>query len=168
MDNIWAKTATINLRNLLKQNNKDKITCSVSTSVKRPNDVFDTYGRLVGDIIVKVPGSSININRWLVQEGWALPTFYDSMSHKEIQLLNNDTKKGMTKKRIWKHHQKELGKFDFTLVFEKKPSSVIDIDTVPFIMPNDAGPLIMPKLFRRQCTWAVRSKAKIIKMTFLE
>jgi endonuclease YncB( thermonuclease family) len=153
-----GETATINLRNLLKQDNKDNIPCSVTTFVDKPNDVFDTYGRLVGDIIVNVPGSSINIGRWLVQEGWAFPTFYNSMSHKEIQLLINDTKKGKTKKRIWKHLRKKLGKFDFTLVYEKKPSSVID---------NDTGPLIMPKLFRRQCTWAVRSKATVITMGFI-
>ena len=163
-----GETATINLRNLLKQNNEDKIACSVRTIVKKPNEVFDTYGRFVGDIIVDVLGNTININRWLVQEGWALPTFYDSMSHKEIQLLLSDTKKGKTKKRISEHHQKKFGKFDFSLIYEKKPSSVIDIDTVPFIMTNDLGPLIMPKLFRRQCTWAVRSKAKIIEMNFLK
>src|SRR5213596_2593868 len=64
-----GETATINLRNLLKRNKKDKISCSVTTFVKKPNEVFDTYGRLVGDINVDVPGSSVNINRWLVQEG---------------------------------------------------------------------------------------------------
>ncbi len=155
-----GETATINLRNLLKQNNdEESIPCSVTTFVDKPNDVFDTYGRLVGDIVVDVPGGSINIGRWLVQEGWAFPTFYNSMSHNEIQLLINDTKKGKTKKRIWKYLRKKLGKFDFTLVYEKKPSSVI---------VNDAGPLIMPKLFRRQCTWAVRSKAKITTMDFLD
>jgi endonuclease YncB( thermonuclease family) len=153
-----GETATINLRALLKQNNNDKIPCSVTTFVDKPNEVFDTYGRLVGDIIVDVPAGSINIGRWLVQEGWAFPTFYNSMSHKEIQLLTNDTKKGRTKKRIWKHLRKKLGNFDFTLVYEKKPSSVID---------NDSGPLIMPKLFRRQCTWAVRSKATVITMDFV-
>jgi len=153
-----GETAAINLRDRLKRNNIDNIPCSITTQVHKPNDVFDTYGRLVGDIIVDVPGSSINIGPWLVQEGWAFPTFYNSMSDNEIQLLINATKKGKTKKRIWKHLQTKLGSFDFTLVYEKEPSSVTD---------TDAGPLIMPKLFRRQCTWAVRRKATVTTKDFV-
>lgn len=153
-----GETATINLRDRLKRNNTDNIPCSITTYVDKPNEVFDTYGRLVGDITVDGPGSGINIGRWLVQEGWAFPTFYNSMAENEIQLLINATKKGKTKKRIWKYLQTKFGSFDFTLVFEKEPSSGTD---------TDAGPLIIPKLFRRQCNWAVRRKATVTTMDFV-
>ncbi|HEX3851667.1 MAG TPA: hypothetical protein VHW01_11920 [Polyangiaceae bacterium] len=31
---------------------KDTLKCRVVTEVEKPNDVFDTYGRFIGDIIV--------------------------------------------------------------------------------------------------------------------
>lgn len=37
-----------------------------------PNDVFDTYGRLIGDIIVVKGGKDTNVNQWLVEQNCAL------------------------------------------------------------------------------------------------
>jgi hypothetical protein len=43
------------------------------------------YGRLVGDIIMSEDDR--NINQWLAGEGWAFPTFYNSMTGEEITIL---------------------------------------------------------------------------------
>ena len=46
--------------------------CRVVTGVSKPNDVFDTYGRFIGDIIVTGKnGKDVDLNLWMAQKGWA-------------------------------------------------------------------------------------------------
>jgi len=61
--------------------------CIVRTAVDSPNQVFDTYGRFVGDVHVRLGAESVSINHWLVATGWALPALYSSMSCDEIERL---------------------------------------------------------------------------------
>ncbi len=156
----FGETATVKLHELLKQVASAQIPCTVTTMVDKPNDVFDTYGRFVGDILVKINSKQIDINQWLVEEGWAFPTFYASMSTEEISTFLTAAKKGQKKtNRLWKYLQSVMGKFDFKLVYRKKGSTP---------NPNaDIGSLIMPKLYRRQCTWAIYNSAGIFAGDFL-
>jgi len=50
-----------------------------------------------------------------------------------------------------------VGTFDFDLRYRRGPD---DEDQ------DDAGPVLMPKLFRRQCAWAVNKRAKMVKGSF--
>jgi endonuclease YncB( thermonuclease family) len=71
----------------------------VFTHVDAPNEVFDTYGRLVGDIEVTVGGHKVDVNHWLVEQGFAYPTFYSSMNADEIKAFLALAKTARTKKR---------------------------------------------------------------------
>src|SRR5438093_13575570 len=73
-------TATKALRDFLATTGKPALDCQVFTQVDKPGDVFDTYGRLVGDIEATIGGKLVNINQWLVEQGWAVPTFDSSMT----------------------------------------------------------------------------------------
>src|SRR5262249_13275398 len=45
-----GETATVALSSRLQQAGQNPLVCTVVTAVDHPNDVFDTYGRLVGNI----------------------------------------------------------------------------------------------------------------------
>src|SRR5437667_5473839 len=67
----FGETATVALRDLLSGVGQGSVQCTVTTFVNEPNEVFDTYGRFIGDIVVESGGPAINVNLWLVREGWA-------------------------------------------------------------------------------------------------
>ena len=59
----WGKRAAAELRNMLKSRATGmQIDCHVETLVKSPNDVFDKYGRFIGDIIIADGSSLRNVN----------------------------------------------------------------------------------------------------------
>src|SRR5262249_27056289 len=109
---FFGETATVKLHDFATQAGKGTIMCDVVTSVDHPNDVFDTFGRFVGDILITVNGKKVDLNHWMVQNGWAFPTYYNSMSKDEIntiQKLSEDARKA--KKGIWPtliHHVGQL------------------------------------------------------------
>ena len=65
------------------------------TQIDNPADAIDSHGRFVGDIIVGTAGSK-SINTWLVENGWAYPLFYDSMTVPELNTLVTAWKAGKT------------------------------------------------------------------------
>src|SRR5262249_49846324 len=71
---FFGATSTKALHDFLAATKKVTIDARVITQVDHPNEVFDTYGRLVGDIEIPISGSPINLNHWLVEHGWAFPT----------------------------------------------------------------------------------------------
>jgi len=151
---LFGETATVNLHDFLAKTGQTQIPCTVTTAVSSPNEVFDTFGRFIGDILVKIGGQEINVNHWLVEQGWAFPTFYASMSNEEIQALLTATAAGRKKKnRVLKHLQKVVGQFDDKLVFPGKGAS--------FDPATDIGDVLMPKIFRRLCTFTVHKRAGI-------
>lgn len=132
----------------------DAIPCRVFTRVDKPNEVFDTYARFVGDIEITVRGAPVNLNRWLIENGWAFPAFYVSMNDDEIiavRELAAAAKRG--RKGIWPYYSKTIGTFDFDLREPKKGETDI--------LEHDKGKVIFPKLYRRQANWAARKKARI-------
>ena len=110
------------------------------TRVDSPNNTIDSHGRFVGDVIVGTAAGT-SINRWLVEQGWALPLFYDSMTDTEVQILVDAWKVGRNKSgRPGKSLQKDLQPFD--------PTRNVDNAKLP-----DGGKLNIPKIFRRQATF---------------
>jgi len=145
---FFGEKATTKLHDLFNKSKKKTIKCEVTSAVDHPNEVFDTFGRFIGDISVTLGTNKQNINQWLVQDGWAFPTFYNSMSKDEIttiRRLANAAKKA--KKGIWKHLTPHIGQLNLGLIFrppQDKPKPTAD-----------AGDVLMPKIFRRQVKFTV-------------
>lgn len=154
----FGETAAVALQTFLMTAGQSPIACLVRTAVDEPSDVFDTFGRLVGDIFVTVNGHEQNVNHWLCENGWAFPTFYDSMSKQEIDDVTKLSKKArLAKAGIWKKASSDLTQFDRTLLFRNHgvPDPV-----------HDVGPVILPKLFRRRSTFGVAQSAKMVSGLF--
>lgn len=152
-------SSTKALHDLLTSTGKTALDCRVFTQVDTPNEVFDTYGRLVGDIEVTVNGRLVNLNQWLVEHGWAYPTFYSSMTNEEIDAilaLSRTARSGKTP--VWKFLARTIGAFDFNL--REPPLGDIAV------LPTDKGPVILPKLYRRYTNWSARKKAKVTSQDF--
>jgi endonuclease YncB( thermonuclease family) len=156
---LLGATSTKALHDFLTSTGKTVLNCRVVTQVDTPNEVFDTYGRLVGDIEVTVKGQTVNLNQWLVEHGWAYPTFYSTMTNDEINTLLTLTKTARSKKTlVWKFLSKSIGPFDFNLLEPK----VGDLS----VLATDKGPAIFPKLYRRYTSWSARKKAQVTGQTF--
>jgi len=140
------------------------VACEVTTRVSSPGEVFDTYGRFIGDISVERNGQKTVLNDWLVANGWAFPTFYKSMTDAEIQHKAALWKTGKQhhKSNLWKYYAKTFPTFDPKLVYRRSTvANPVAIDPTA-----DRGPVILPKLFRRQTAWWGRKKARITSGTF--
>jgi endonuclease YncB( thermonuclease family) len=116
------------------------INATFVTRIDHLRNAIDSHGRFVGDILVGTAAAK-SINTWLVEQGWAYPLFYDSMTDVEIQTLLDAWKTGKTRGgRPGKHIRKPLQPFD--------PARNIKNAQVP-----DGGVLNYPKIFRRQSTF---------------
>lgn len=156
---LLGATATKALRDFLAATGKSTLDCRVFTRIEKPGDAFDTYGRLIGDIEVTINGTVVNINHWLVEKGWAFPTFYSSMANDEINALLVLAKAARSKKSgVWKYLSKTIGPFNFNLREPKKNELSV--------LATDKGPVILPKLFRRYTNWSARNKAKTTAQIF--
>ena len=90
----FGQSSAFALGQLLAKSGKGIINCQVVTNVDTPNEVFDTYGRFIGDILVTIGGKQVDLNLWMVENGWAFPTFYNSMTEEEIKSFLQASKKG--------------------------------------------------------------------------
>jgi endonuclease YncB( thermonuclease family) len=146
-----SESATFALRKFLKSIDDTVVQCTVlSHNVEKPREVVDTYGRFVANVNVKKNNKTVDLNLWLAKEGWAVPTFYTSMSEPEMADLLSAAKKGLKKNRIWKYLRTDTGKFRYSSQFRKNVSD--------FTQGDDFGILIMPKLFRRQVSYEMQKK----------
>jgi endonuclease YncB( thermonuclease family) len=150
-----GETSTIQLFKFLKSHSKgkDTIDCEVFTQVDEPNDVFDKFGRCVGDIRIKdKDGKMVNVNQWLVENGWAYPAYYNSMTGDEIKVLDNLANEAMAKKlNIWKFFSQKMTALDKTLTHSKK-------DGKYFEKADRKPPILFPKLFRRLWTFEIQDQ----------
>ena len=131
----------------------------VLTEVDYPNEVFDTYGRFIGDIYVLTP-AKLNLNMWLVQNGWAYPTFYASMTRDEIEAYMAAAvaaSKLTPKPPVWKQYSKKIGPLDETLLYQQ-PTATSKPQPA-----NNSGPVVLPKLFRRLVSYAMCKKVGITR-----
>lgn len=129
--------------------------CVVLSYVDKPNDVFDTYGRFVGEIVVTRAGKNTNINHWVLEKGWGFGTFYNSMVEGELDpMIKLVAKARKAKAGIYAYESNgPINSINFNLIHRKAAP--------PGWKPlSDAGPVVMPKTFRRQSVWSVGKKAK--------
>jgi endonuclease YncB( thermonuclease family) len=145
----YAESAALALAGHLRATfgNKDMLECAAITQVNEPDEVFDMYARFIGDVVVTDGGANFNINQWLVEQGWALPSFYNSMTNDEIRVLTDLTARARDARLgVWAHngYTSKISLLDRTLTYRKPGSAPA----------KDAGPVILPKLFRRQYMWA--------------
>jgi len=132
------------------------INAKVLSKVDSPSDLFDTYGRCVGEI--EIVEKETNLNHWLVQEGWAFPAYYNSMTEKEINDIDTKSKQAHNNhKGIWKDYSSVVVPFDWSLYLPSKKESPTPID-----YKTDVGDVNFPKIFRRQVTYEVGRKIKKI------
>jgi endonuclease YncB( thermonuclease family) len=108
--------------------------------IASPNDAVDSHGRFVGDILVGT-ASGKSINAWLIENGWAYPLFYDSMTADEVQTLV----------KAWKVGQKVAGRPG--KAFEQALQSFDPKRTAESAKLPDRGKVNFPKIFRRQATF---------------
>lgn len=154
----FAESSVVALYEMLKKSGTSTVPCVVKTFVDEPNDVFDKYARLVGDIEVEIDGKKVNINQWLVENGLAFPAFYASMNDEEIKTLFYASQLGRKNNpKFWSHLTKTV-RFNFKLLYRGKGA--------PFEPKKDVGSVVLPKIYRRQRNWAVQKKAKILNDGF--
>jgi endonuclease YncB( thermonuclease family) len=154
-----AETATIELATLLQEAGQNPLPCLITTAVDEPDEVFDVYARFVGFLHVQIGGQDVDLNEWLVREGWTLPAFYSSMRDEEIQALSCAWQVGKQKNnRLGEFVSYDTRRFDFDLVF-RSPSVV---GSEPFDPADDRGAVLIPKLFRRVSQLRVNERAKMI------
>ncbi len=156
-----AETGTKAVGALLKgASASSEVPCVVRTRVKKPNDVFDMFGRVVGDVYVTVGGTEVDLNHWVLEQGWALPSLYNSMENDEINRVVAMGKVAEQKNRgVWGFPLKDVRKFDFKLVYRDKGK------------PNaakDRGAASYAKVFRRVASWRVLDKSGVANGSFTE
>ena len=142
-----AEAATRALADFLATLGPGPISCRVvSHNIKKPNDVFDKYARFVGDIIVRSNGQELDVNHRLIEQGWALPTFYSSMLNDEITKISTLAAQAKAaKQHLWAPgaYTANIGTLDKTLLYRGVNAPI----------QPDIGPAIMPKLYRRLVNW---------------
>jgi endonuclease YncB( thermonuclease family) len=112
------------------------VPCEVVTNVDAAEDAFDVYGRLIGNVLVGT--QRLNINRMLLVEGLALPSFYESAAPAEIQdMLAAAAQARFQNKLVWSCYSSILS-FDPTL------TQVASVNPIP-----EVGRSVLPKIFRR-------------------
>jgi endonuclease YncB( thermonuclease family) len=154
-------TSTYVLHEFLNESGAASLSCRVFTQVDKPNEVFDTYGRFVGDIEIAKGADSVNLNHWLTENGWVFPAFYSSMTDREIETLKGLSALAREEKRgVWKYLLKTIEPFDFDLREPERNDTSI--------LADDSGPVLFPKLYRRYTSWSARHKAKTTSESFQE
>src|ERR1051325_3146270 len=100
----------------------------------------------------------------MLENGWARPVLYASMTKPQIQTVLGLAMKAKNKKLgIWKKASSDLTQFDGKLRFVEGG----DVNGVTGAgTPRDAGPVIVPKLFLRLSTYSVEKKAKVVDGNF--
>lgn len=135
----------------LSQLKMPEIPCEVFSRVLKPSDVCDVYGRVVGNLVITLDGARVDLNHWIISEGWALPSFYNSMTKSEIRQLMADftaAKDGKRGIHSGRYVVAKLVKFNDKRRYRKGPAT--------FKPLSDKGSVNSPKFFRRQAEHHVK------------
>jgi len=158
---LQGETSTAGLAGDVFMKGQPKVVlCEITTRINVPNDAFDMFGRLIGDISFRIGGKTVSIGHLAAQNGWALPAYYNSMNPDEILTLQTLFEEARKKKRgIWSHFDKVVGqlnllKFRHGGAFGKKEEQA------------DRGPFVVPKIFRRQLRYSVLQQNNLAPKTF--
>ncbi|MDX2155627.1 MAG: thermonuclease family protein [Hyphomicrobiaceae bacterium] len=152
----WAESATLALKDRLSLVDPQTVPCQVLSFVDHPYELVDTYGRVVGNIRIGRQFET-DINLWLTEEAWVVPTFYSSMTEDEIEALLEAMRRGFGKGRVLDAISSDTSAFDDRLVYRRNG---------PAHPGADAGPVLMPKVFRRQVAYELQKKTGIVSGTF--
>lgn len=141
-----AETAVARLGKFLSRlaGGKRQLACTFTTQLadaRGPGDAIDKYGRFVGDLLVGP--DRINLNLWLLREGWAMLALYESMRADEIDESLAAWREGAGK-GVRPRYRAAFEPFEF-ITFRRPGSALQD--------ERDDGPFIHPKFFRRYVTW---------------
>jgi endonuclease YncB( thermonuclease family) len=143
-----GEQAAMALRALLETAQKEEIPCWVETKVEDLSEAFDCYGRLVGDLWVNLKGKKVNVNRWLLRNGWAFPAFYNSMATSEIRALLKESDAAREKKLgVWAWYSAHIASLNWGLQFRKE------------FTREEKQKVILPKMFRRLVSSSVNQRA---------
>lgn len=120
--------------------------CPAIADVELVGDVFDVYGRFIGEVVVDTPGpGTVHINEHLLAAGFAFPAIYTSASRIQAERCLHLAREARSNGRgIWRSYTSEL-QFDADLVHRHKEEA------------DERGPVILPKLFRRAAVWWVKN-----------
>ena len=157
-----AETSTVALARMLgRDRGVQELECEFITShVDKPSDVCDVYGRFVGNIRVRVDGNWVDINHWLLREGYVFPSFYTSMSSAEVGAVNAEWRKGKKKAlRLHSFYSARVLPFDPALQYREKGK---------VNAAADRGRVILPKLYRRQCVHWINVTSKVKDESFID
>jgi hypothetical protein len=99
------------------------------------------------------------MNLWLAENGWAFPTFYNSMSEREINdVLTRSNAARSGNKGIWPHFMEHVGQLNLGLIERKKVKT--------FDPKKDVGAVLMPKIFRRLVRFTVSQENQLFTGDF--
>ena len=147
---LLGETSTAKLRTFATNGRPNVVPCQVVTRIDKPNDAFDKYGRLIGDVLIGSGSKQVNVVQWLAKNGWAFPSYYNSMLPSEIKALQGFCNQARKKGRgTWPHLTEVVGPPDLTLTYHAGG---------PFNAQSeqaDRGPVLNPKLFRRRLRYAI-------------
>ncbi len=125
-----------------KRSGERHLPCIVHGEGASLHDAFDAYGRFVGQVEVRARGESLVLNQWLAESGWALPTFYDSITTANMNEITARAAHARSRRRgVWAHYRDRIAPLDRPLRDDRT---------------SDRGAVILPKLFRRAAMWCVR------------
>jgi endonuclease YncB( thermonuclease family) len=135
----YAISAASALHTRLRRLGRGPLPCRVWTAVDSPGEAFDTYGRLVGVIAVLGARAELDVNAWLLAQGWALPSFYTSTPQPQMTAyaLLAAAARG-ARRGLWASGEARRLSLDDALSFPP-----------PHGNPDTRAPVLMPKLFRR-------------------
>ncbi len=146
-----GETCSHALHDYLSKISQNDLPCEILSRVRKPNEVCDTYGRIVGNLVLTIDGTRVDVNHWLIREGWALPGLYNSMTKNEIRQLLADHDAAREDNRgmfSGPYVKKQLATFNPNRRYRKGPAS--------FTAFSDKGTVNFPKFFRRQADHHVR------------
>ena len=146
-----GETCSDALHDYLAKLGEDEIPCEVLSRVRKPNDVCDVYARVVGNLVLQIDGARVDINHWLVSEGWATPGLYNSMTKNEIRQLIADHQAAADNGRgifSGNYLQRKLAPFD--------PQRKYQAGKPTFKAFSDKGKFNFAKFFRRQAEHHVK------------
>lgn len=139
---ILGETATVALAEFIRQRMRGR-RCRVLTRIDKPSDAFDKYGRLIGDLLIQTSRGETDVNHWLIENGWVLPSYYNSMQPGEIRKIKRLADRARRRPRgVWRQLTMNTASFDPTLLYRSPTSKPRRI--------KEAGPVVIPKLFRRR------------------
>lgn len=140
-----------------------EVPCVFTAPADSPSDVIDSYGRPTGEVEIFVKGKPVNLNVWLLEKGLGFPLLSSDMPPDKVKQYIDAAETGKSvKNSINQSYREFLGVFDHNRRYrEPLPGSGLSADLVA-----DRGHLVLPKLFRRWCTYNIYRQAGVQVGTF--